>query len=177
MIGATAALLEDRRQDNWQLRRAVAVVAVEENDHIRILRIRKPCQASAPVSSARFLDDLCPHLSREIGRSVSRIAVDNDDLGDEIGRQIGKHMANGLRFVMSRNDDRYSHADSLITTTGTTGAAGLATRRCPKLDPRVPPRVRARRAPEPVVPRSMTCPIPKSKGCRGTGMPQRRLGG
>ncbi len=59
-----------------------------------------------------------PILSGEIRRSVRRIAVDNDDLRDEIGRQVGKHTANGLRFVVGRNDDRHSHADSLITTRG-----------------------------------------------------------
>src|SRR3989442_4009699 len=171
--GDIGAILDNRSQDNRQLRGAVAVVSVEENDHIRILRIRKPCQTSAPISSARLLDDLCPHLPGQTGRSVSRIAVDNDDLHDEIGRQIGKHAANGLRFVMGRNDDRYSHADSLITTTGTKGAAVPATRRCPKLDLRVPPRVRAMRAPEPVVPKSMTCPIPRPKGWPRTGMRQR----
>src|SRR5437660_464540 len=127
--GDIGAILDNRSQENRQLRGSVAVVSVEENDHIRILRIRKPCQTSAPVSSARLLDDLCPRLSGEIGRSVSRIAVDNDDLRDEIGRQIGKHPANGLRFVMGRNDDRYSHADLLITTTGTRGAAVPARRR------------------------------------------------
>src|SRR5881392_3817005 len=170
-----SAPLDDRSQDNRQLRRAVAVVSVEENDHIRILRIRKPCQTSAPVSPAGFLDDLCPHLSGEIGRSVSRIAVDNDDLRDEIGRQISKHTANGLRFVMGGNDDRYSHADCLITTKGMQGAAVPATRQRPRHDLRGPPRVRALRAPEPVVPKSMTCPTPRPKGWRGRGMPQRRL--
>ena len=75
---------------------------------------------SAPIFRARS------------GVPSSRTAVDNDDLRDEIGGQIGKHTANGLRFVMGRNDDRYSHADSLITTTGTRGAAVPATRRCPK---------------------------------------------
>src|SRR5207253_6533649 len=158
--GDIGAALDNRSQENRQLRGSVAIVSVEENDHIRILRIRKPCQASAPVASARLLDDLCSHLSGEIGRSVSRIAVDNDDFRDEIGRQIGKHTANGLRFVMGRNDDRYSHADSLITTKGTRGAAVPATRQCPRHDLRVPPRVRAMRSPEPAIPKPMTYPIP-----------------
>src|SRR6059036_1298930 len=173
--GDIGAILDNRSQENRQLRGSVAVVSVEENDHIRILRIPKPCQTSAPVSSARLLDDLCPHLSGEIGRSVSRIAVDNDDLRDEIGRQISKHTANGLRFVMGGNDDRYSHADCLITTKGMQGAAVPATRQRPRHDLRGPPRVRALRAPEPVVPKSMTCPTPRPKGWRGRGMPQRRL--
>src|SRR5439155_3932099 len=171
--GDIGAILDNRSQENRQLRGSVAIVSVEENDHIRILRIRKPCQASAPVASARLLDDLCSHLSGEIGRSVSRIAVDHDDFRDEIGRQIGKHTANGLRFVIGWNDHRYSHAD-LITTTETRGASGPATRRRPSLDLRVLPPVRALRAPEPVVPKSTTCPIPRPTGSRGTGTRPRR---
>src|SRR5262249_22208063 len=170
-----SASLEYGSQDQRQLRRAVAVISVEKNDHIGILGICQPRQTSAPISSPWFLDDSCPHSLGEMGSSVRGIAVDNDDLRDDIARQIAKHTADGLRFVMCGNDDRYAHAGSLITTMETQDAAVPAMSRRPRRDLRVLLRVRAMRALEPVVPKSMTCPILRPKGGRGRGMRQPRL--
>lgn len=93
--------------------------------------MRKSRQASASVPPARLLNNLRPHFLGEVWRTITRIAVDNDDLGDEIGREIGKHAANGLRFVMRRNNDRDSHTDSLFTTRRMKGAGVPARRRSP----------------------------------------------
>src|SRR5262249_14540590 len=99
---------------------------------------------------------------------ISRIAVNNNDLGDQIAGQVGEHAAYSLRFVMGRDYDRYSHAGSLITTTGMRDGAEPARRRCPKPDRRVRRPVPAMRGPEPTVPRPRRCPTPRSKGCRDT---------
>src|SRR5207248_3133769 len=63
----------------------------------------------SPVSAARFLNDASSHLGRDLGRSIRRIAVNNDDFSDEIGRNIGEYTSNRLRFVMGRDDDGHSH--------------------------------------------------------------------
>ena len=102
-----------RRQQNRQLRRAIAVVSVEENQYVRIVRPSQAGQAGASVSAPWFADDLRAPTLSDLWRSVTRIAVDNDDLCDQIGRQIGEHAANRLRFVMSRNDDGHSHASPM----------------------------------------------------------------
>ena len=60
------------------------------------------------VSATRFIDDARSHGSSEIGSAVSGVAVHNNDLRDE-GRQIRKHAANGLRFIMGWDYAGYSH--------------------------------------------------------------------
>ena len=67
----------------------------------------KPRQTGAPVSSARLLNDAGSHSCGDFGRPVIRVAIDNDDLSDEIGGQIGEHTANRLRFIVSGDDDRH----------------------------------------------------------------------
>src|SRR5262249_445703 len=62
--------LDDRSQKKRQLRGTIAVVAVEENDNIGMVRICKPRQTSTAVSSARLRDDFRAHFSGEVRRSV-----------------------------------------------------------------------------------------------------------
>src|SRR5215469_18596156 len=88
--------LNDRSQKNRQFRWTVAVVAIEKNNHIRILCIRYTRQTSASISAARFFNNARPHPSGDVGCSIRRVAVDNDDLDDEIRMQIREHAANSL---------------------------------------------------------------------------------
>src|SRR5215467_8129636 len=78
----------DGRQENGQFRRSITVIAIEENDDIRILRISKSRQTSAPISSSRLLDDVRSHPSSDLRCLVTRVAVNNDGLCDQIGREI-----------------------------------------------------------------------------------------
>src|SRR5215472_4536300 len=83
--GDLSAVLDKRRQEHRHLRGSVAVISIEEHDHIRGLRVRQSGQTRAPVASARLLDDLCPHLSGDIRCPVRRITIDNYDLRDKTG--------------------------------------------------------------------------------------------
>src|SRR5262245_38837574 len=109
--------IDQRSHEHRQLSRPIAVIAVEEDNYVGFLHIRHTGQTGAAITPTRFLDNLCSHLSSHFGCAICRIAVDDDDLGDAIERQIAKHTADRLRFVMSRDDDRDSHANLPITTT------------------------------------------------------------
>src|ERR1700746_1932676 len=93
--------------DNWrqeyrQLRWAVAVITVEEDNRIRIFCIRKARQTCAPVSPAWFSQNASAFARSDRGSSIGRVAVYNEDLGDQIGRQVVDHTADGLRFIVGR---------------------------------------------------------------------------
>jgi hypothetical protein len=55
------------------------------------------------------MDDTGSHPLGDLGRPVSRIAIDDQDLRNEIKREIVQNPADGLRFVARRNDDGHSH--------------------------------------------------------------------
>src|SRR5215469_5607753 len=168
------APIENWSQKSGQFRWSVAVISVEKNDHIRTICVRKPRQTSAAVSAAQLSNNASALAFGDLGSAVSGIAVDHDDFRDAIGRKIGEHTADGLRFVMGRNDNGDSHATWPVTTTGMTGCAAPETSQLPKLDRRVPRRLRALPALGRAAPRSMLFPIPRPRGCPGIGMPRTR---
>ncbi len=105
-IGTT---VDDGSQKKRQLGRTIAVVSVEEDDYIGSAGIRDSGQTGLTVSATRFAEDAGSHLCGDFGSAVGGIAVYNQDFSDNIGREIGQDAANGLRFIVGRNDDRHSH--------------------------------------------------------------------
>ena len=62
--------IDDRSQEERQLRRAVAVVSIQKNDHIGILRIRKARQTGAAVPAKRFVEDAGSHFCCDLRSPV-----------------------------------------------------------------------------------------------------------
>jgi len=98
---------------------------------------RKPCQTSAPVSRRGSGNDLCPHLSGEIGKFRQSNCCRQPMTLRANWKADRQARANGCASLWVGNDDRYSHADSLITTTGR-GRRRAATRRLPQARPARP---------------------------------------
>ena len=64
------APLRDWRQKNWQFGRPVAVVAIQEDNHVGGICRRETCEAGSPVASARLLNDAGSHFCSDVGRAV-----------------------------------------------------------------------------------------------------------
>ena len=82
-----------------------------------------------------------PMLAGDLGCAVTRVAVNNQDLGDQVARQVGNNTADGRCLVIRRNNDRDSQgALPQITTTERMASAAPTVRRRPTFDRPVPPR-------------------------------------
>jgi len=104
--------LRDWRQENWQFGWTIAVVAIQEHDHVGGICRGQTGKARSPIAAARFVNDAGSHSRGDLRRPVIRIAVNNDDLRREVGRQIRQDALNRLRFIMGRDDDGHSHRAS-----------------------------------------------------------------
>src|SRR5205814_1660625 len=83
----------------------IAVVAIKEHNHVRGICHGQTREARSPLAAAAVLKDAGFHSCGDLGRPVIRVAVDNDDLRREIGREICQNALNRLRFIMGRDDD------------------------------------------------------------------------
>src|SRR5579864_4863378 len=80
--------INDWSQEKWQLRWTIAVISVEKHDYVRAVCSSESGQTGATVSAARFLNYARSHSCGDLGRSVTRVAINDDDLGREIRWEI-----------------------------------------------------------------------------------------
>jgi len=99
----------DRGQEKRQFTGSIAVVSVEKHDNIGGIRCSETHETCTPISPARFAQDARPPRLRNLGRSVSGVAVNHQDFGDDSRGEIGEDTSDGLRFVVRGNDDGDAH--------------------------------------------------------------------
>ena len=62
--------LNNWRQENRQFRGPIAVVAIQEHNHVGGICRPETCEAGSPVASAWFLNDAGSHFCGDVGRAV-----------------------------------------------------------------------------------------------------------
>lgn len=166
-VGASVG---ERSEEKWELRRPIAVIAVQKNDNVGSVGLGQPGQAGLSVAATRFGDDSGAHPSGD-GRGFVRGAiVHNNDFVYQTGGKIAKDAANRLGFVAGRNDYADAHLTPTATTARSWAGGAPGTSQYPTCGPRFQSPAQAKQAPAPTVPKSTTCPIPRPTGWQGTRM-------
>jgi hypothetical protein len=83
-------------------------LSAQRRNHIGCIGHGKPFETRTAISAPEFVDDARTHFRRDLGRAIL-LSIDNQGLGNEIGREIGESATDGRRLVARRNDDRHSH--------------------------------------------------------------------
>ena len=86
-----------------------AVVSIDEHYNVGGIRCGEARQTCAPISTARFAEDACPRRFRNLGRPVSGVAVNHQNIGDDICGEIGENTSDSLRLIVCGDDDGDTH--------------------------------------------------------------------
>src|ERR1700739_2253987 len=114
--------------------------------------MRESRQTGPPILTARVLNNTGSNICSNFRRPVIRVAVNNNDLCGQVGRQISQNTPNRVCLIMGGNDYGYSHSDWQITTTGSLATVVTARRQRPISDQRAQPIIPATRPPGPAIP-------------------------
>ncbi len=98
---------EDRSDQPGNFGGIVAAVAVDEGHH-RALRRTNPGDARRTVTRPRLDDDARAGGPGPGGGLVGAAAVDHNDFADDVARDRAHHIADRVRLVEHRNDQRYA---------------------------------------------------------------------
>src|SRR5262245_6944633 len=162
-VGSTVT---QRLEKPRQLGRTIAVVAVEEHHHVGARRLSEPGETGAAVAALGFEHDSRAATFGNVARTVARVAVDDEDLGDVRPRDVVEHPSDRLRLVVGGDDDGNAQLRLLtrLAPWGTArrgwypGRGGVLRRR---------ERGTGRLSSAPVAPRSTPSPTPRSRGSSG----------
>jgi hypothetical protein len=100
-----------RAADDWRdqandLLRPVAVIGVEKHHDVRLSDVVEATATGTAVAALSFDDHRGPGGRRHLGSAIARAAIDDDDFGHDLARQIAEHQPDRCRLVERRDDDR-----------------------------------------------------------------------
>jgi hypothetical protein len=101
-VGSTIA---QRLEKPRQLGRTIAIVAVEEHDHVGARCLSEPGETGATVAALGLEYDPRAATFGNVARTVARVAVDDEDLGDVRPRDVVEHPSDRLCLVVRGDDD------------------------------------------------------------------------
>src|SRR5262249_10832529 len=94
------ATITQRLEKHRQLGRTIAVVAVEEHDHVGARGLSNPGETGAAVAALRLEHHPRTASLGNVARTVARVAVDDENLVDERPRDVVEHPSDRLRLVV-----------------------------------------------------------------------------
>src|SRR5262249_52039271 len=105
-VGST---LGQRLEKGRQLCGTIAVVTIEEYDHVRARYLIEPGEAGAPIAAPGLEHDSRAAPLGTVARPVARVAVDDEDLGDLRPGDVVEHPSDRLRLVVGGDDHGNAH--------------------------------------------------------------------
>src|SRR5262245_12895708 len=101
----------DRREQQRELLGMVAVVTVQEDEHVggTARDLRDARETSAAVAAPRPESDARRAPPADLGRPVGRSVVDDDDLGDRVARKVVEDPREAALLVENGDDDAHAH--------------------------------------------------------------------